>query len=214
MLHGGVERQRGGRGRGSICRHRRGGHVHHLDRFHDLDDGRAAAGRADHYDRGDHHDGGTHDGGTHDDRGPTTTVARFMLASNIVAVAPVSAPLQAVGAAAASRRDGSRPVCSNSGSGSTPNRRVPGEIASGDSVTPNGLHRVDRQRPDGWWDGNLGSICRPKYFVGGVVVHGSDSIPQYPASHGCVRVSVPAMDWIWESEILPLRTPVWVHDGV
>jgi len=28
-----------------------------------------------------------------------------------------------------------------------------------------------------------------------------------------VRVSVPAMDWIWDSGILPMSTPVWVHDG-
>jgi hypothetical protein len=67
--------------------------------------------------------------------------------------------------------------------------------------------------PEGWWEGDLGEIYRPKYFVGGVAVHGSNSIPNYPASHGCVRVSVPAMDWIWDSGIMPMRSPVWVHDG-
>ena len=92
-------------------------------------------------------------------------------------------------------------------------QNTPGEIISGVSITPSGLHAVNRQRPDGWWEGDLGQIYRPKYFVGGVAVHGSNSIPNYPASHGCVRVSVPAMDWIWESGIMPLDTPVWVHDG-
>ncbi len=92
-------------------------------------------------------------------------------------------------------------------------KNTPGEVITGVSLTPDGLHRVNRERPDGWWEGDLGEIYRTKYFVGGVAVHGSNSIPNYPASHGCVRVSVPAMDWIWDSGILPLRTPVWVHGG-
>jgi lipoprotein-anchoring transpeptidase ErfK/SrfK len=91
-------------------------------------------------------------------------------------------------------------------------KNTPGEIITGDAITPNGLHKVNRERPEGWWEGDLGTIYRPKYFAGGAAVHGSNSIPNYPASHGCVRVSVPAMDWIWASGILPLRTPVWVHD--
>jgi peptidoglycan hydrolase-like protein with peptidoglycan-binding domain len=94
-----------------------------------------------------------------------------------------------------------------------PDQNTPGEIQRGISLTPSGLHDVNRERPEGWWEGDLGEIYRPKYFVGGVAVHGSNSIPNYPASHGCVRVSVPAMDWIWETGIMPLKTPVWVHDG-
>ncbi len=93
-------------------------------------------------------------------------------------------------------------------------QNTPGEVITGVSLTPSGLHAVNRERPEGWWEGDLGEIYRPKYFVGGVAVHGSNSIPNYPASHGCVRVSVPAMDWIWASGIMPLDTPVWVHDGV
>jgi lipoprotein-anchoring transpeptidase ErfK/SrfK len=92
-------------------------------------------------------------------------------------------------------------------------QNTPGEEIAGVSLTPSGLHEVNRQRAEGWWEGDLGRIYRPKYFVGGVAVHGSNSIPNYPASHGCVRVSVPAMDWVWESGIMPLDTSVWVHDG-
>ena len=92
-------------------------------------------------------------------------------------------------------------------------KNTPGETISGVSLTPSGLHEVNRERPEGWWEGDLGEIYRPKYFVGGVAVHGSNSIPNYPASHGCVRVSVPAMDWIWESGLMPMDTAVWVHDG-
>jgi lipoprotein-anchoring transpeptidase ErfK/SrfK len=95
-----------------------------------------------------------------------------------------------------------------------PDQNTPGEVQRGDSITRNGLHDVYREREEGWWEGDLGSIYRPKYFTGGIAVHGSNHVPDYPASHGCVRVSVPAMDWIWETGIMPLETPVWVHEGV
>jgi lipoprotein-anchoring transpeptidase ErfK/SrfK len=95
-----------------------------------------------------------------------------------------------------------------------PDQNTPGEFLSGDSVTRNGLHDVYRQRAEGWWEGDLGEIYRPKYFTGGIAVHGSNHVPDYPASHGCVRVSVPAMDWIWETGIMPLDSPVWVHEGI
>ena len=94
-----------------------------------------------------------------------------------------------------------------------PDQNTPGEVQTGDSVTRNGLHQVYREREEGWWEGDLGEIYRPKYFTGGIAVHGSNNVPDYPASHGCVRVSVPAMDWIWASGIMPLETPVWVHEG-
>ena len=45
-------------------------------------------------------------------------------------------------------------------------------------------------------------------------MHGSNSIPNYPASHGCVRVSVPAMDWIWAWNLMPMDIPVWVHGQI
>ena len=95
-----------------------------------------------------------------------------------------------------------------------PNKNDPTKIEKGDSVTPVGLFDVYRERPEGWWEGDLGEIYRPKYFRGGVAVHGSNSIPAYPASHGCVRVSVPAMDWIWDSNLMPMDTPVWVHGQI
>ena len=95
-----------------------------------------------------------------------------------------------------------------------PDKNSPGERQIGDSVTRNGLHDVYRERAEGWWEGDLGEIYRPKYFSGGEAVHGSNSIPDYPASHGCVRVSVPAMDWIWEQNLMPIDLPVWVHGTI
>jgi peptidoglycan hydrolase-like protein with peptidoglycan-binding domain len=95
-----------------------------------------------------------------------------------------------------------------------PNSNDPEIIERGTSITPTGLYRVNRERPEGWWAGDLGEIYRPKYFVGGVAVHGANSVPNYPASSGCVRVSVPAMDWIWENDLIPMRSPIWVHGEI
>ena len=85
---------------------------------------------------------------------------------------------------------------------------------TGDSVTRPGLFEVNRQREEGWWAGDLGKIYRPKYFDGGIALHGSNYIPHYPASHGCVRLSTAAMDWIWENDLIPMRTTVWVHGDI
>jgi peptidoglycan hydrolase-like protein with peptidoglycan-binding domain len=95
-----------------------------------------------------------------------------------------------------------------------PDKNSPGERQIGDSVTRNGLHEVYREREQGWWEGDLGKIYRPKYCSGGEAVHGSNSIPNYAASHGCVRVSVPAMDWIWAWNLMPMHIPVWVHGQI
>lgn len=34
----------------------------------------------------------------------------------------------------------------------------------------------------------LGDLFYPNYFYGGVAIHGSNSVPAIPASHGCVRI--------------------------
>lgn len=88
-----------------------------------------------------------------------------------------------------------------------------GRIEKGVSITPDGLWAVNRQHEDGWWDGDLGKIYRPKYFKGGIAIHGMNNVPNYPASHGCVRLSLPAMDYIWASGLIPKGTTVWVHGG-
>jgi peptidoglycan hydrolase-like protein with peptidoglycan-binding domain len=77
-------------------------------------------------------------------------------------------------------------------------------------TTPAGEYEVFRQ-VDGYDTGPLGTLYRPKYFNGGVAVHGYPSVPPYPASHGCVRVVNPAMDWLWSSGELAIGQPVWVY---
>jgi peptidoglycan hydrolase-like protein with peptidoglycan-binding domain len=78
--------------------------------------------------------------------------------------------------------------------------------------TPSGHFKVGRQI-DGVRHGPLGDLYRPKYFNGGIAVHGAPSIPPYPASHGCARVSNAAINWIWSTGKIPLKTKVWVYRG-
>lgn len=93
-----------------------------------------------------------------------------------------------------------------------PDGNSPGVMITGKAITPVGKFKINRERPDGWWVGDLGQIYRPKYFSGGVAIHGSYSVPAYPASHGCVRVSTAAMDMIWDLNLLSRGTTVWVYE--
>jgi lipoprotein-anchoring transpeptidase ErfK/SrfK len=78
------------------------------------------------------------------------------------------------------------------------------------AVTPPGEFRVEREI-DGLREAPLGTLYRPKYFNGGIAVHGSGSIPAFPASHGCARVTNAAMDMLWSSGAMPIGTPVSVY---
>lgn len=85
------------------------------------------------------------------------------------------------------------------------------KVLQGDAVTPEGTFRVYFERPVDWWEGELGRMYRPKYVRGGVAVHGASNVPNYPASHGCIRVSTSAMDWIFAANMLPKGGTVWIH---
>ncbi|MDP1818317.1 MAG: L,D-transpeptidase family protein [Acidimicrobiales bacterium] len=75
--------------------------------------------------------------------------------------------------------------------------------------TPRGAFAVDSEI-DGVRHAPLGNLYRPKYFNGGIAVHGSPSIPGYAASHGCARLSNSAMDLLWASGLVELGTAVRV----
>jgi lipoprotein-anchoring transpeptidase ErfK/SrfK len=77
--------------------------------------------------------------------------------------------------------------------------------------TPEGSFRILRQ-VDGYDKSPLGELYRPKYFTNtGIAVHGYTEVPPYPASHGCVRVSNAAIDFMWANNILPIGAAVWVY---
>jgi hypothetical protein len=78
------------------------------------------------------------------------------------------------------------------------------------AATPPGHYSIKRE-VDGVREAPLGTLYRPKYFHGGIAIHGSGSIPAQPASHGCARVTNSAMDMLWSSGAASIGTSVWVY---
>lgn len=96
----------------------------------------------------------------------------------------------------------------SSGNGET--YQVPGTNKTAVAYTPTGSYRVGL-RIDGPEHGKLGVLYRPLYFTGGWAVHGSTSVPAYPASHGCVRTSYADQDWLFDQ--FPSGAAVVVYQG-
>lgn len=78
------------------------------------------------------------------------------------------------------------------------------------AITPIGSFAVER-KIDAAEKAPLGTLYRPMYFKGGFAVHGSSSVPGYPASHGCVRVSNVDEDWMFPQ--IGNGTPVVLYGG-
>lgn len=78
------------------------------------------------------------------------------------------------------------------------------------AITPVGTFHISRQ-VDGLVTDHLGQLWRPKFFYSGFAIHGDSYVPPYPVSHGCVRVSNEAIDWIWSNNIAPIGTEVLVY---
>jgi L,D-transpeptidase catalytic domain/Putative peptidoglycan binding domain len=70
--------------------------------------------------------------------------------------------------------------------------------SSGTAATPTvfGSYRFYLQTPGT----NSKGMVHSSYFIGGYAIHGYASVPNYPASHGCLRVPIPnalaIFDWI------------------
>jgi hypothetical protein len=78
------------------------------------------------------------------------------------------------------------------------------------ATTPTGHFSIYRQ-VNGLVVDSLGALWRPKFFDAGFAIHGDSSVPPYPVSHGCARVSNEAIDWIWANNLAPIGTAVWVY---
>ncbi len=76
------------------------------------------------------------------------------------------------------------------------------------AFTPTGRFRIER-KIDGIRVSHLGELYRPAYFFRGWAVHGSPSVPAYPASHGCIRVTNSAQDRLFP--LLTVGTPVSIY---
>lgn len=78
------------------------------------------------------------------------------------------------------------------------------------AITPKGKFSTYRV-VDGPDRGPLGLLIRPRYFHEGFAIHGDDYVPAQPVSHGCVRISEAAINWIWDNNLDPIGTTVWIY---
>jgi N-acetylmuramoyl-L-alanine amidase len=76
------------------------------------------------------------------------------------------------------------------------------------AVTPCGRLEV-YSKASGWKKSPLGEMHNPMYIVGGIAIHGSEDVPPYPASHGCIRIPMFASHRL--TKMVPNGTPVYVY---
>ena len=74
--------------------------------------------------------------------------------------------------------------------------------------TPRGTFKVLR-KINGWRLSSLGLLYYPSYILNGIAIHGSLSVPTYPASHGCIRVPMFAAKEL--SGLMPIGIEVSVY---
>jgi peptidoglycan hydrolase-like protein with peptidoglycan-binding domain len=77
----------------------------------------------------------------------------------------------------------------------------------GTAITPTGDFHYER-RISGWRESYLGRLYNPVYFKGGYAVHGSGSVPNGPASHGCVRIPMHIAEYF--PDLVTNGDPVYV----
>jgi peptidoglycan hydrolase-like protein with peptidoglycan-binding domain len=103
-------------------------------------------------------------------------------------------------------KDGEIQEVLDASSGSGQNYTVHGDVRV--AVTPLGNFQIQR-KIDAWRKSDLGLLYRPAYFTGGYALHGAPSVPAFPASHGCIRITTAAMDRLFDR--LPVGTPMLVY---
>ena len=81
----------------------------------------------------------------------------------------------------------------------------------GISITPGGVFRFDR-KIDGWRNAALGRLYKPIYFNYGIAIHGATSVPNRPASRGCVRIPMHIAEYF--PDLVSIGDTVLVFDGV
>ena len=75
------------------------------------------------------------------------------------------------------------------------------------AVTPGGTFRIGRKAA-GLEVAPLGELWWPMYFNGGIAIHGSPSVPAYPASHGCIRIPMYAAPTFYDQVAAGTRVHV------
>ena len=78
------------------------------------------------------------------------------------------------------------------------------------ALSPVGYYQVLR-RIIGERKADLGTLYDPEYFYQGWAIHGSNSVPAYPASHGCIRVTRADAKYLLRE--IGVGTAVYIYGG-
>jgi L,D-transpeptidase-like protein/putative peptidoglycan binding protein len=78
------------------------------------------------------------------------------------------------------------------------------------ATTPSGRFTYYMYR-NGWDKGVLGALYNPFYFNKGIAVHGYQSVPPTPASHGCARIPMRIAEYF--HTLVNQGDPVYVDGG-
>jgi len=79
------------------------------------------------------------------------------------------------------------------------------------SWTPGGVYKYYRMVV-GRRESQLGGMYNPVYFNKGIAVHGGKEVPDFPASHGCIRLPMHVSDYF--QSLVAKGDQVFVFDGV
>jgi peptidoglycan hydrolase-like protein with peptidoglycan-binding domain len=80
-----------------------------------------------------------------------------------------------------------------------------------DAITHPGRYKIYIKLA-GWKKSPLGMMYYPNYFMYGTAIHGYQSVPNKPASHGCIRIPMFAARKFYKDAQMGM--PVIVHKGV
>jgi lipoprotein-anchoring transpeptidase ErfK/SrfK len=78
------------------------------------------------------------------------------------------------------------------------------------ALSPIGWYQIQR-RILGAHKADLGTLYDPQFFYRGWAIHGSNSVPPWPASHGCIRVTRADAKYLLDA--MHVGTPVFVYGG-
>jgi lipoprotein-anchoring transpeptidase ErfK/SrfK len=80
-----------------------------------------------------------------------------------------------------------------------------------EAITPIGRFNI-RGKVQGWRKSALGRLYYPNYIIGGIAIHGYQSVPTKPASHGCIRIPMYAA--VEFSKLTPNGMEVLIYEGL
>ncbi len=84
-------------------------------------------------------------------------------------------------------------------------------MVTGTAVTPPGIYTVYKKKK-GVRQSKLGTMWNPWYFNFGIAIHGAAQVPNFPASHGCIRIPIFISEYF--IDMLGYANMVYVFDGI